>query len=227
MSKELDHLSNPSQVNGRLYANWDSYWKGFMTIPAIEWVRFRLISQTCDRLLKPFAPSMQPKFCELGAGTGVVSRYLGDKYGADITIVDSNPQALQLCQETFKNFPQKFIPVQSDVFELEKYAGQFDLVHSGGLIEHFVDEARGRIIQVHCDLVKEGGHILILVPVLNIWYRILNLGIFKWLHLLDEIHEVPWSWEELSKALDQRGFQIVTKATVVTELGVLARKKKR
>lgn len=211
-------------MEGRLYANWDSYWKGFMTTPWIENLRFFLVRRAIESLLQKFQCGPQPEFCELGAGTGVVSRYLGEKYGAQVTIVDNNPKALQMCQETFRHYPKKFTALDRDVFDLHNYQRQFDLVHSGGLIEHFVGPARAGIIQAHCDLVKEKGFILILVPVLNLWYRILNKGILKWLHLLDEIKEIPWTFEELETALKTQGFQIIAKTPLLTELGVLAKR---
>jgi len=211
-------------MEGRLNVNWDAYWKGFMSFPFVEAVRFSLVRAAYERLLRSFSIGHNPKFCELGAGTASVSRYLGDKYKAEITIVDSNPQAIQLAQRNFENYPSRFLPLNCDVFELRPYHHQFDLVHSGGLIEHFINEAREAIVRVHCDLVKEEGYLLIFVPTYNIWYRLLNEGVFKFLHLLDKVPEVPWSFEELSMLLKQYGFYIMASTHVVTELGVLAKR---
>ncbi len=212
-------------IPGRLKVNWDSYWQGFMTIPCIEAVRIRLIEQAYQRLLRKFSLKGKPRFCELGAGTASVSRFLADQYQADTVIVDSNAHAITLSQKTFADFSGQFTAVYKDVFDLDEFAGQFDLVHSGGLIEHFSDETRDRILKVHCDLVKEDGCVLILVPIENMWYRILNYGIFKYLHLLDEIAEIPWSLSELSDRLKKYNFEIVAKTTVISELGVLAKKR--
>ena len=209
---------------GRLYANWDSYWNGFMTNPAIEFVRFNLIKNACSRLLKEFPSRADMKFCELGSGTAVVSRFLGDKYNSDIYTVDNNPKALEIARGTFKDYDRKFIQIQKDVFDLKDHQGQFDLVHSGGLIEHFVGDMREEIVKAHCDLVKLNGYILILVPTINGWYKILNEGIFKQLHLLDEIKEVPWSYQELELTLAKFGFKVLAKTTVITEIGVLAQR---
>lgn len=215
------HLSLPT---GRLKVDWDSYWQGFMSIPLIEAVRFALIKGACERLLKQFPRRGNYHFCELGAGTASVSRYLGDTYQADITIVDSNPRALDLSRKTFEGFPHRFQTIARDVFDLKDCEGRFDLVHSGGLIEHFVGEARDRIIEAHCALVKDHGYLMILVPIRNTWYKILNEGIFKGLRLLDHIPEVPWSFEELKTSLERRGFHIIARTTVVTELGILAKR---
>lgn len=213
-----------SLPTGRLEVDWDGYWQGFMSIPLIEAVRFALIKGACERLLKQFPRREGCRFCELGAGTASVSRYLGDTYQADITIVDSNPRALDLSRGTFAGFPRRFHAVPRDVFDLKDYEGRFDLVHSGGLIEHFVGEARDRIIEAHCALAKDHGYLMILVPIRNTWYKILNEGIFKGLRLLDHIPEVPWSLEELEAELQRRGFRIIATTTVITELGVLARR---
>lgn len=211
-------------IQGRLNVNWDAYWKGFMSFSAIEVVRFALVKGAYNRLLRPMRNISNPAFCELGAGTAAVSRYLADRYGARTVIVDSNPQALQLSTKTFADCTYEFKALNRDVFDLADHAQQFDLVHSGGLIEHFVDDAREKIIRVHCDLVKDKGYLLILVPTHNFWYGVLNEGIFKFFHLLDKIPEVPWSLEELTAALSKHRFKVLSTTSVVTELGVLAQK---
>ena len=221
---ENKNLKIDEDVQGRLKADWNAYWKGFMSFSAIETARFSLIKWAYERLLRKLSVRERPQFCELGAGTGSLSRYLGEKYQADITIVDSNSRAIAISQKTFEKFPYSFSCLQQDIFDLGKYSRQFDLVHSGGLIEHFVSEAREAIIKAHVDLVKEGGYILILVPTPNLWYRFLNEGVFKFLHLLDQIPEVPWSLFELKTVLQKYGFEILAQTSVVTELGILARK---
>ena len=212
-------------IQGRLNVNWDSYWNGFIKIPLIEPLRFYLIKRACDRLVKTFKPNCSVRLCELGAGTGVVSLYLARRFQGRPAVVDNNPHALKLCRETFKDFKGQLDIIERDVFDLGEYASQFDLVHSGGLIEHFIDGSRQQIIKVHTDLVKPGGYVMILVPVVNAWYRLLNYGVFKFFHLLDEIPEVPWTYQELKEALSRQGFEIVAKTNVISEIGVLARRK--
>lgn len=220
----MAHLKDRALEEGRLFANWDVYWDGFMTHGFIEKLRFFLVRRAYDRLLRSAKLNAGARFCELGAGTGVMSRYLGECYQADVTLVDNNPKALRFIQNHFADFKNRFHLVDRDVFDLKDLKGSFDLVHSGGLIEHFVGTARDKIIEAHCDLVKKNGYILILVPIINFWYRILNLGILKWLHLLDEIHEVPWSLTELSKTLHSKGFKVLSQSTVISEIGVLAQR---
>lgn len=194
-----------------------------MSNTAIEHLRFNLVKGAYQRLLTAAALPTQPTICELGAGTGKTSRFLGDHYQANITVVDNNEQALTINRGIFANFKQSHRQIKSNVLELN-LSESFDLVHSGGLIEHFVDEARDKIIQVHADLVKPGGYLLILVPTRNTLYKILNEGIFKALRLLDQIPEVPWSLAELKASLERHHFRILKTTTVVTELGILAQK---
>jgi|GEM_PF-1579041 len=215
------------KIEGRLKVNWDSYWNGFIKIPFIEPLRFFLIKCACDRLLSSFKPNGAIRICELGAGTGAVSLYLSQRYQSQPAVVDDNPHALKLCKETFQGFKGRLEVIQRDVFDLEDYAGQFDLVHSGGLIEHFVDKSREGIVKVHTNLVKSDGHVMILVPVVNGWYRFLNYGLFKFFHLLDEIPEVPWTYQELKEVLARQGFEIIARTNVISEIGVLARRVQR
>ena len=92
-----------------------------MSFPLIEAIRFFLVKGAYERLLKSFAVGPHPKFCELGAGTASVSRYVGEKYKADITIVDNNPQAIQLSQRNFENYPREFLALARDVFDLADF----------------------------------------------------------------------------------------------------------
>ena len=215
-----------NKIMGRLDVKWDSYWNGFMSNPFIETVRFFLISRACDRLLKMFIiPNHKSKICELGCGTAVVARYLGNKFKADLTLVDNNPTAQEMIKETFKDYPYQYNIRNTDVFNLSDLNETQDLVVSGGLIEHFIDDARKLIIKAHCDMTTENGYILILVPCPNWWYSILNGFIFKHLHLLDDILEVPWTYQELENTLDEFGYEILSKTYVISELGVLAKRK--
>lgn len=212
-------------MQGALKVNWDAYWQGFMSNPLIEALRFDLVKNAYQKLLESILIPPGSHFCELGAGTGKVSLFLGLTYNADITIVDNNKAALAINRVIFKDFPGLHQQIDKDALELSGMDQQFDMVHSGGLIEHFVGEARERIIAVHAGLVKPGGYMIILVPVRNVWYKILNEGFFKFLHLLDQIPEEPWTITELNAALKRHGFEILRSTFVVTELGVIAQKK--
>lgn len=214
--------SAEDRPDGRLHADWDSYLAGFASNPLIDRVRFRLVRGAYDRLLRGASFGDRPSFCELGSGTAVISRYLGDRYGADITAVDSNDTAMSMGSEAFLGYPNGFTSMMSDVFDLAPLAGSFDLVHSGGLIEHFVGDLREAVVKAHCDLAAEDGRVLMLVPTRNAWYRVLNEGVFAALHLLDDVDEIPWSLGEVEAALARCGFRVIVRTSVISELGVLA-----
>ena len=176
------------------------------------------------RLLKSYNPSANPEFCELGSGTGALSRFLGELYLADIVAVDNNRKASKLIQDTLTNYRYGFTYINRNVLSLTYNEKKYEIVHSGGLIEHFVDEAREQIIEIHCNLVSENGYLLILVPTPNLYYKVLNEGVFKYFHLLDEIPEVPLSYEELETRLSKHEFKIIERTSVLTEIGILAKR---
>ncbi|MBF0387040.1 MAG: class I SAM-dependent methyltransferase [Candidatus Omnitrophica bacterium] len=210
-------------IQGRLEVRWDTYWSGFMNSPLIEFVRFRLVAGAYDRLVRHLPATVEIKrICELGAGTGTMSKYLARRYSSAVVLVDSNAEALRLSGELFEGQAVSCQRVEKDVFDLEALHGAFDLVHSGGLIEHFIGAARREIVPVHCRLAGPGGRVIILVPVRNWFYRLLNEGVFRAFKLLQDIPEVPWSLAELEEALRLCGFRIVARTMVLTELGVLA-----
>lgn len=195
-----------------------------MSWPAVEAFRFYVIKNLYSRLLSGISFPAGCHLCELGAGTGSISRFLGDKFNASVTLVDNNPSALNFIKKTFQEFPNKWSIVAKDVFDLGELECSFDLAHSGGLIEHFTGPSRKRIIKTHTDLVKKSGYLIIFVPIKNTWYHFLNEGIFKFFRLLEEIPEEPWTLTELSAALNQNGFKILRHTQTLTQLGVLAQR---
>ncbi len=91
--------------------------------------------------------------CELGCGTGRLS-FLAHKKGAEsITLVDSSDKAIELARGLFSNEPNVEI-IKSDIFQFVPQK-QYDIVFSSGLIEHFKDFDRERIVKAHLNLAKE------------------------------------------------------------------------
>ena len=92
------------------------------------------------------------RILELGCGTGRLS-YLALKNGAaSVTLVDSSIKAIALARGLFaKESPDSYNIIHSDIFEFTT-SERYDLVFSSGLIEHFRDYDRPRIVEKHTDL---------------------------------------------------------------------------
>jgi 16S RNA G1207 methylase RsmC len=91
------------------------------------------------------------RILELGCGTGRLS-YLALKDGAaSVTLVDSSIKAVALARGLFvKESPNSYTIIHSDIFEFTTNE-RYDLAFSSGLIEHFKDDDRFRIVKKHTD----------------------------------------------------------------------------
>ena len=112
------------------------------------------------------------KILEFGCGTGRLS-YLALKAGAaHVTLVDSSHKAVALAQNLFsKENPESFRIIYSDIFEFSA-SDHYDLVFSSGLIEHFKDADRAKIIEKHTEL--SASDCIIIHPTDTLYSSIFN-----------------------------------------------------
>jgi len=99
------------------------------------------------------------------------------------TLVDYSKNALELSKRKFEEnniYNQKFIFANVLGFKTKE---KYDIVHSGGLIEHFSGSELNKIIRKHVELCKKNGLIIIMVPAPLLWYKIYRKimeGLGKW-----------------------------------------------
>jgi len=110
---------------------------------------------------------------ELGSGRGTVSLLLAAR-GADVTLVDSSPAALESARRLFSLFGLKADFLMSGILPLpEQLKGKFDAAMSFGVAEHFTGKERGEIFISHSAALRPGGVVFISVPNRNCFpYRI-------------------------------------------------------
>jgi SAM-dependent methyltransferase len=167
--------------------------------------KFRL-TFTLSRLLRKLLAGEEvksPKILELGAATGLLTRWLVNQYGGTGVLVDKNEASYKKFCEMKDNIKRYLTYITKDIFNLE-LAEEFDLVCSFGLVEHFVDKRD--VLEVHRKFVSSDGIIVILVPLdcpltrafLEV-HPELNLG---YRELLTE--------SELKKMLIQSGLKVVS-----------------
>lgn len=88
--------------------------------------------------------------------------------GADVTLADYSEKALDVSREIFEKLGLKASFILLDAFQLpEDILGQYDVVMSFGLIEHFVGDRRVEIINAHHMLLRSGGMAILNSP--NAW----------------------------------------------------------
>jgi ubiquinone/menaquinone biosynthesis C-methylase UbiE len=90
------------------------------------------------KLLSPFLPK-SGRAIEVGCGSARLLCRVGRAAPLSLTAFDSEPAALQLAEATARVFGVKIEPVQGDVRALPFADDSFDLILSGGLLEHFED----------------------------------------------------------------------------------------
>ena len=151
---------------------WENCWeKQHAHFDIIGWGR-KVYNFFIFNFLEKFI-SKQTDFLELGCGTAS----LGIKLASHIrsyTGFDIAANVLKQAEEDFKKrCLNNFVLERKDIFNLENNK-KYDVVWSQGLVEHF--EATEKLIEIHLDLCKEGGVVIISVPAKysyhHLWYLV-------------------------------------------------------
>jgi|GEM_PF-727997 len=101
------------------------------------------------------------RLLELGSARGFTLTYLHKEYGYRVYGVDSSEEGIAVAREHCR---RNDVPAElhcGDLFEVE-LPGPFDVVYSGGLVEHFSD--LDRVVRRHVELLRPGGTLVIGVP---------------------------------------------------------------
>ncbi len=157
-------------------------------------------------ILKHFGTFEGLRFVELGAGSGKMS-ILMDILGGQTTLIDYSENMLRKAREMHDFFECKPEILMENALALPaSLCGQYDVVMSFGLAEHFLGEERSAIFHSHHYLAKKHGMVVICVPnVFGICYR-LSHGIRKVLGKWPKgLPEVPFTRKELKNIASKVG----------------------
>jgi 2-polyprenyl-3-methyl-5-hydroxy-6-metoxy-1,4-benzoquinol methylase len=144
---------------------------------------------------------------EIGCGTGMNSILMA-KAGARVTFLDNSQEALDIVSRNLDKFGLKGELVCQNAFH-HGFEGEFDLVHSEGVIEHFREEYRQGILDAHSKALKKGGRVVILVP--NMKCPPYRLGKFlaertgTWIYG----NEYPYTKKELQYRMNKAGLDVL------------------
>jgi ubiquinone/menaquinone biosynthesis C-methylase UbiE len=117
--------------------------------------RFDDFYGTCTEFLRQLKPEMK-NILELGAGTGLLTKYLYAQYPqADFTLVDISQQMLALAKERFSGMPNFKFTIADYSHTLPE--GKYDLIASALSIHHLNAEEK-RTLYTNCRAhLNEGG----------------------------------------------------------------------
>lgn len=119
------------------------------------------------------------KILEVGSGSGTASGYLA-KEGAEVYLVDTSGKALAFSRKYFKENGLRAKFFQQDAFKIKFHPNRFDVVFSGGLLEHFVDDQKIFLIKKMWEIIKPGGILLISVPNCRNWPFMIAKKLLLW-----------------------------------------------
>ena len=99
------------------------------------------------------------KAMELGAGTGILSFLLKDRF-QKIVLMDSSPEMIRVCQEKIlRQRVTNLFPVYCDLEKEDYYTEAFDVIFSQMVFHHVGDI--GAMARKLYGMLKEGGYIAI------------------------------------------------------------------
>jgi SAM-dependent methyltransferase len=143
---------------------------------------------------------------EIGCGTGINSVLMA-KAGAHVTFLDSSKEALGIAKNLLDKYSLEGELVCRDAF-YHGFGGEFDLVHSEGVVEHFRGGFRQEIVDAHSAAAKRGGRVLIIAP--NMKCPPYRIGKFiaertgTWIYG----NEYPYSKRELGFRMGKSGLSV-------------------
>lgn len=97
-----------------------------------------------------------PKILDLGAGTGLLTKYLLEKYrGAEFTLIDLSEEMLKIAKNRFKgNTNFKYVVADYSTYDL---VNSFDMVVSSLSIHHLEDEDKEKLYKKVYNILNPGG----------------------------------------------------------------------
>jgi len=109
-------------------------------------------------LLKTVPLKSTMKALEFGAGTGLLSFILKDRF-AEITMMDSSSEMVKVAQEKIAAENASHMNAVRLDLEKEDYSGEFDIIYTQMVLHHVLDI--DSIIGKFYSLLKKGGHLAI------------------------------------------------------------------
>lgn len=120
------------------------------------------------------------RIIEFGSGSGLMSVALCQK-GANVAILDISSKYLEMALSNFASVgvyhPEHYL---ADALNSNLPSNTFDVVWNGGVIEHFLDSGKEKLILEMFRITKPGGQVIVLVPNSKCWQFQIVQALQKW-----------------------------------------------
>jgi SAM-dependent methyltransferase len=117
-----------------------------------------------ETILRHFGDPAGKRVIEIGCGSGFTTLALARR-GARCALLDISSVALETSTAAFVKAglaePERYL---QDALNSNLPSDTFDLVWNGGVIEHFADEGKKKLMKEMVRICAPGGQVLILVP---------------------------------------------------------------
>jgi tRNA (cmo5U34)-methyltransferase len=151
--------------------------------------------------LLTFGPSAAVEVLDLGAGTGLFSKHVLEKYPqARFVLYDLAEKMLGVARERFGDHPQQFTYVVGDYRKIQG-AQEYDLVISSLSIHHLADDEKQALFGRIYELMRKGG---MFINVDQIRGETPFLRDLYWNHWLDQVRRADFSEERIQESIDRR-----------------------
>jgi len=148
-------------LTGKEY--WDAAWRGRRDgdrYATLGWIGRSYPYRALDRLLRSVLPVDPSRtVMELGSGPGRWLIYFHRTFGYRVFGCDYSPVS---CEQARENLARSGIPATIMERDFRALEGQYDVVFSAGVVEHFEDP--GGLVETFAGLVAPGGFLVTDVP---------------------------------------------------------------
>lgn len=183
--------------------DWTIYYKGKKSLFSKITQRFTLdIIVEC---IEKYVTKKAVKILELGGGNSCFAEEICHRQRVAIyDIIDNNTLGVQLFNKKVLNTNKAFGRKMDLLDEEQTIEQKYDFVYSIGLIEHFGERDRNKIIERHFEYCGHEGYVLISFPTPTFKYRFFR-KIMEFLGVWQFWDEYPLNYGDVKEKLIKYG----------------------